>query len=249
MARLRILAALFAVLVGGNALAQAGGNGNGNGANVGKGGFLVNVNAFEQCPAGDFLDSNRHQIAVKANYSGNGTDKTAKTNKIFLKQGDDFWVQDGNACDNGAYFYLPITDANCSNCDGEIVTDPTFTQYEVRARVLGQPGGQVTVTSCVEESSDDAIIADDDTEVAVLCSVGDANIWVADRIVGSGKAQNKWDNVSAQLLTVCVDTVGDGVCDDRIGLFDAVGQDYWWNWDTKGRPHVQLVFVPVQSSN
>ena len=57
---------------------------------------------------------------------------------------------------------------------------------------------------------------------------------------------NRWENVSTQLLTVCVDKSGDGVCDDRIGLFDSSGKDYWWSFDNAGRPHVQLVFFPVR---
>lgn len=215
-----------------------------NGARVGRDGFLLNVIAFEQCPAGDFLDSNRHQIAVQANFTGTGTDKTAKTNKIFLTAGDDFWVRDGNACEGGASFYLPISELNCAG-DCALV-DPTFTQYEVRARVLGQPGGRVTVASCVEESVDDLII-DNDT-VDTLCSV-QSNVWVSTRVVGNGKEQNKFENVSSELLTVCVSTDGDDTCDERIGLFDPVGEDYWWNWDTLGRPHVQLVFVPVQTGS
>jgi hypothetical protein len=244
MGRLHKIAALVAACMAGGALA---GNGNGNGAHVGPGGFLLNVNAFDQCPGGEFLDSNRHQIAVQASYTGNGTDKTAKVNKIFLIPGDDFWVQDGNACDNGAYFYLPITDANCSNCGAETLEEPTFTEYEVRARVLGKPGGTVTVTSCVEEAADDTIIVDDNTDQETLCSVGEGNIWVATRTVGNGKEQNRWENVSKQLLTVCVDTDDNLACDDRLGLFDPAGEGYWWNWDTQGRPHVQLVFYPVKS--
>jgi hypothetical protein len=209
----------------------------------------LNVHAYDQCPGGEFQDSNRHQIAVQNGAAGKGADKTFKLNKIFVKSGDEFWVQDGNACDNGAYFYLPITAANCSNCgiaDGEPL-QPTFTQYTVYARMLGRPGGSVTVTSCVEESADDAIVVDDDTELATLCSVGEGNIYVATRTVGKGKVQNRWDNVSTQLLTVCVDTDADGACDDRLSLFDPIGQDYWWNWDAHGRAHVQLVFRPVQS--
>ena len=85
-----------------------------------------------------------------------------------------------------------------------------------------------------------------------LCSVGTENIWVGTRTTGggSGKTQNRWENVSAQLLTVCIDTAIDVdlECDDRVGLFDAAGVDYWWNWDTQGRPHVQLVFFPVQAA-
>lgn len=209
----------------------------GNGAAVGKGGFLLNVIAFDQCPAGDFMDSNRHMIAVQANYTGNGTDKSSKMNKIFLKAGD-FSVADGNACDDGARFYLPV-EGNCSNC-GDPAVEPTFTAYEVYARVVGKPGGQATVTSCLEYLNTET------NELESLCSVGGGNVYVGLRQTGGGKMQNKWDNVSTELLTVCIDTDGNQTCDQRVGLFDAFGQDYWWNWDTSGRPHVQLVFVPVE---
>lgn len=243
----QLIVALVAAFAAGSVSAEPGGSG--NGASVGNGGFLLNVNTFDQCPGGDFLDSNRHQIAVQNGAAGNGADRTFKINKIFLQPGEDFWVQDGNACDDGAYFYLPITAENCSNCgiaEGDPL-EPTFTQYEVRARILGQPGGSVTVTSCLEEAADDTIVTDDDTDTETLCSVGEGNIWVQTRTVGSGKEQNKWQNVSTQLLTVCVDTDGDLACDDRLGLFDPAGEGYWWNWDAQGRPHVQLVFYPVQS--
>jgi hypothetical protein len=236
---LTIVMALTAACAASGALAQS----NGDGAQVGKWGYLVNVNAFDNCPAGDFLDSNRRQIAVQANYTGNAADKTTKINKIFLRSGTDFWVQDGNACDStGAYFYLPITAANCSNCGDPSVT-PTFTEYEVRARILGKPHSSVTVTSCVEWLVDGMT-------PETLCSVGSGNVWVGTRTTGGGKVQNSWDNVSTELLTVCIDTIpDDGItaCDTRVGLFDPRGQDYWWNWDTTGRPHVQLVFFPVQS--
>lgn len=236
------LFALGAVLAVSAAVAQSGNNG----ASVGSGGYLLNVIAFEQCPAGEFVDSNRHQIAVQSNFSGNGQDKTVRTNKIFLQSGTDFWVEDGNACDDGASFHLPIQHVNCdSSCD---LPDPTFTQYEVRARLVGKKGSTVAVTSCVEETADDSIIVDDDETAGSLCSV-ESNVWVATREVGNGKVQNKFENVSAELLSVCVDTDDDQQCDERIGLFDPRGQDYWWNWDPQGRPHVQLVFVPVQSGS
>ena len=235
-----ITIALIGVFMAGDGSAQN--RDNGNGAKVGKNGFMVNVIAFEQCPSGEFLDSNRHQIAVQANYAGDASNKTIKMNKIFLKEGNDFWIQDGNACDNGAKFYLPIDDANCSPCE---VLEPSFTQYEVYSRVVGKPGGIATVTSCVEFMVEDLVTGEETLET--LCSVSD-NVWVGTRTVGKGKEQNKWDNVSAELLSVCVDTDDlDGVdsCDKRVGLFDSLGEDYWWNWGTQGRPHVQLVFIPV----
>ncbi len=242
MKKLLTVMALIGVLAASQALAQNGGIG--NGAKVRKDAFLLNVIAFNECPDGEFLNSNRHQMAVQATFTGSGRNKAAKVNKIFLRPGDDFWVQDGNACDNGAYFFLPITNANCSNC-GDLTVEPTFTEYEVRARLVGKPGGKVTVTSCVEVIMIDPITFEQTFES--LCSVGNENIWVETRTVGRGKVQNKWQNVSTELLTVCVDTVGDGYCDKRIGLFDTFGEDYWWNWETQGRPHVQLVFVPVRS--
>jgi hypothetical protein len=243
MARLSTLGIPIAIALCVGAAAQAANNG----AKVGNGGFLLNVIAFEQCPSGDFLDSNRHEIAVQASFSGTASNKDIKKNKIFLKAGEDFWVQDGNACDDGANFYLPITSTNCDS--GCAIENPTFTQYEVRARLVGKPNSSVRVTSCVEESTYDSI-TDNDT-VDTLCSV-ESNVWVETRTVGNGKTQNRFENVSEELLTVCVDTdPTDGVeqCDERIGLFDEAGQDYWWNWDTSGRPHVQLVFDPVQSGS
>lgn len=232
--------ALFSVLAMGNAAAQN--RNNGNGAKVGKDGYILQIIAYDRCPSGDFLDSNRRQIAVRASYAGTANNKDVKFNKIFLKKGEDFWVQDGNACDDGANFYLPITDGNCSNC-GDSNVDPTFTEYMVYSRLVGKPGGEITVTSCVEVEMIDPVTGDVTSEE--LCSIGADNILMQTRIVGSGKEQNKWQNVSKQLLTVCVDTDSDNVCDKRVGLFDPYGEDYWWNWGTMGRPHAQLVFVPV----
>lgn len=239
-----ITVTIFAAITMGDVLAQN--RDNGNGAKVGKNGYILNIIAFDHCPSGDFLNSNRRQIAIKANYPGDPGNKRDKKNKIFLRSDDDFRVQDGNACDgDGAKFYLPITDANCSNCgDGDV--EPTFTEYMVYARLVGKPGSGVTVTSCVEVIMNPGTV---DETIEVFCSVSD-NVWVGTRTVGKGKVQNKWDNVSAELLTVCIDTDDtDGVdaCDKRVGLFDSYGEDYWWNWGTQGRPHVQLVFIPMRS--
>ena len=243
MKKLLTFVALTAIMAGGAASAQSGNNG----AKVGRNGFILNVNAYARCPEGDFLDSNRHMIAVQADFTGVATDKASRVNKIFLQSGDDFWVEDGNACDgSGARFHLPITAENCLDCDP--LVEPTFTEYTVKARLVGKPNSRVTVTSCTEMLMEvDGVLVP-----TSLCSVGEGNVWVATRTVGGGdgKTQNRWENVSKQLLTVCVDTsaIPDGVCDERIGLFDSRGLDYWWNWDTVGRPHVQLVFLPVASS-
>jgi hypothetical protein len=215
-------------------------NGNNNGARVGKTGFIVNVNAFETCPRADMAGSQRRAIAVQADYVGTATDQASKINKVYVRSGPDFSVQDGNACDEGgAYLDLPITAANCANCAAATLPAPTFTQYEVRARMLGKPRGEATITSCMEAQ------AVGTGSPMSLCSVGERSIVVGTRNAGDGNAQNPWQDVSEQLLTVCVDKTGDGLCDDRVGLFDSSGQDYWWSFDKAGRPHVQLVFFPV----
>ena len=235
----------FSALATNGALAQSGNNG----AKVGKNGFLLNVNAYERCPSGDFLDSNRHMIAVQANlHRHNATDKTVKLNKIFLQSGDDFWVEDGNACEDGAYFHLPITGANCSNCGDRVAAGTDLHRIRgesPRSRQAGRRSDNYELYGSVHHRSN---YGRGDFRVSVLRRRG--NIWVGKRTTGggSGKTQNRWENVSSQLLTVCIDTDMTLICDDRVGLFDEAGEDYWWNWDTKGRPHVQLVFFPVQAA-
>lgn len=213
----------------------------GNGARVGKTGYLLNLIAFEKCPSGNFAGSNRRAIAVEADYTGNAADRAANVNKIVVQSGADVRVLDGNACDaNGATLQLPVNSANCRNCSSVTLPAPTFRQYEVRARVVGKPAGAATITGCVEMPQIDPVTQ---TETPTsFCSVGQNEIWV-----GTGR---EWQNVSRQLLTVCVDTSGDGVCDQRIGLFDSRGKDYWWSLDNSGRPHVQLVlFAAPQISD
>jgi len=257
MTRMFRLAALpiAAALIAGSALA---GNGNGNsGAKTGKGGFLLNVKAFDNCPAGDFIDTHRHQIAVQADYSldqnGNLAGTIVKTNTIKLTSSGvdgDFQVIDGNACANrgrdGAELMIPIDAGNCADLSGDCtVDDPTFTQYKVYVRMVGQPGGAINVTSCAEET-DDTIFDDNTTDqLNILCSTESV---VEVRETGKGKTQ--FTDYTKELLTLCLDTFDDGNldgrCDERVALFDPRLTYYFWQWDAWGRAHAQLVFKPVQ---
>jgi hypothetical protein len=111
--------------------------GNGNGIPSGQH-FLLNVIGYDNCPDGDFTDSNRHMIAVKASYaydpSGLNKSVTVKTNTIGLVPGSDFAVTDGNACNKGgAQFILPSDVA---------------TTYEVYVKLVGKPGTGIDVTTC-----------------------------------------------------------------------------------------------------
>jgi hypothetical protein len=61
---------------------------------------------------------------------------------------------------------------------------------------------------------------------------------------GNGKFA-KFENVTKQLLTLCLDTDGDTVCDSRYPLFAPELEDYFWQWNTSGKAHAQLVFIPI----
>lgn len=245
--------AVLLMMFAGTTFAQ--GMGMGSGAATGKGGFLLNVVAYDNCPAGEFTDSNRHHIAVQADYqldqSGNLAGTIVRTNTIKLTSsgvGGDFQVLDGNACadrgKDGAEFVMPI---DVNNCDADCpVEDPEFTQYRVHVRMVGQPGGSINVTTCAEET-DDTIFDDNDGDTGdlnILCSTESV---VEVRETGNGKM--RFIDYTKELLTLCLDTFDDGNfdgnCDERVALFDPRLTEYFWQWDTWGRAHAQLVFKPV----
>ena len=106
MKKLLISAVLASTLIAGGAMA-------GNG--VGPGGFSLEIIAFENCPGGDFTDSNRRMIAVEANYQFIDGDMKSNQHHTLVKnlirnntislvpapEGESFHVLDGNACGSG----------------------------------------------------------------------------------------------------------------------------------------------------
>src|SRR5262245_43874991 len=197
----------------------------------------------DHCPAGDFEGSNTHRIAVRANFSDLDKVKGAdpanliRQNDIMLApapaEDPSFRVLSGNACLNGtAKFQLPTNPCSVDlSTPCSLDTDPTFQNYQVVARLVGKPGSGVKVTTCATDTETNQIV----------CST---ESWVSVRASKNGPP--KFTNVSKQLLTMCVDTTADFVCDMRIALFAPQLQDYFWNWDTTGKPHAQLFFVGSQ---
>jgi hypothetical protein len=55
----------------------------------------------------------------------------------------------------------------------------------------------------------------------------------------------KWSNVTKQLLTICLDTTGDGICDTRAFLFDNAAVNYMWQYDNFGNRLMKLRFYPI----
>lgn len=229
-------------------IAQAGG---GNGLPSGPR-YMLNVIAFDNCPAGDFTGSNRHMIAVKANFtpddSGVLTTTQAnklvsdmvKTNTIALTEGPDFQVLDGNGCSKqGAEFMLPADPFTCPENDPICLnTDPTFQEYQVYVRLVGKPNTGIGVTTCASET----VVVDEGTGATqdiIACSTENVV-----KVRATGKGSMKFADVSKELLTILVDTDGDGVVDTRYPLFDSAPNNYFWQWNTQGKAHAQLVFIP-----
>jgi hypothetical protein len=222
--------------------------------------YMLNVIAFDNCPAGDFTDSNRHMIAVQANFDPYSTDPTkpltgtqagklvsqfVSTNTIALTPGNDFQdiqVLDGNACSKGGAelvlptnpYTCPLNDPNCLD------TDPTFQEYRVFVRLVGKPKTGIGVTTCAtQEVVTDPVLGT--TEDIIVCSTENVV-----KVRMTGKDRERFEDVSKELLTICLDTdlIPDGKCDVRYPLFAEQLSDYFWQWNTSGKAHAQLVFIP-----
>lgn len=214
--------------------------------------YMLNVIAYDNCPNGDFTNSNRHMIAVQASYQNDPRGQTwaavSKTNTILLTaspQEDTFQVIDGNACNKGgAEFMLPANPFDCDcgteglppcdydspeSCTGENVY---FQEYLVFVRLVGKPNTGINVTTC---AVDPALDPD-----AIVCSTENV---VKVRMTGKGKMV--FDEVTRELTTLCLDTDANGTCDKRVGIFDADYYNYFWQWNTTGKAHAQLVFYPI----
>src|SRR5919204_5686308 len=139
--------------------------------------------------------------------------------KINLSAGD-FQVLDANGTDGTAAFQLPNPDPTGSGT----------TSYSVYARALGKPGGSAKATSCVTDALGDTYCS---TENVVL-------------VRSSGKS--KFTNVSKELLTLCLDTNGDGVCDTRTSLFSDSTSSYFWSYDNNGLKLAQLRFYELPTT-
>jgi hypothetical protein len=197
--------------------------------------FNLEVIAYDpnNCPSGD---PSGHRIAVKADVNDlakvKGADPSTliRQNDIMLTEGP-FQVLSSNACKNGtASFQLPANP--CSDIGTSCSLDnPAFQNYEVYGRLVGKPGTGVNVTTC----------ATDTTTNIIVCST---ESWISVRASGKNGSP-KFTNVSRELLSLCLDTDGNGKCDQRIALFSGGLEDFFWNWDTTGKAHAQLFFVAL----
>ena len=189
----------------------------GNGAGgVGSGGYQLNLIGMDK---NDKLTNdeknNGHRIFVPID----------GPTKILLYQGP-FAVLDSDATDGTGKFQLPYP-GDCSSLD--------FTQcdlnYDVYIRVLGKPSdANYTIVTCVDFNKDGVVDECSTESVAVPSANG-------------SKGGAKFTNVSKELLTVCIDTDDDGICDLRTEIFDDANAQYLWDVDANGHRIAQLRFI------
>ena len=142
------------------------------------------------------------------------------TAKILLSERD-YSVLDANGTDGIAAFQLPAPDTANSG----------ITNYSVFIRGLGKPGGTATMSSCITDGTD------------TYCSITQ-NIYVSLAAHGNN---NKFTNVSKELLYVYADTDGDGKV-ERIPLFSDPLYTYYWDYQNTGLRLAQLRFYDVSTN-
>jgi len=166
--------------------------------------------------------SNRHTIFAPLN--------TVKGNvdcRILLTNGGTtfgFQVVDGFCLDGDASFILPDPDPNNTG----------IAEYQVWLALAGKPGGGSNLTTCKVDT-----VTNED-----VCSLENTITLTGNRDPG----KPRWVNVTKQLLTLCLDTDADNVCDKREFLFDDKNTQYLWQYDNFGNRIAKLRFYPVQQS-
>src|SRR5262245_24594085 len=183
--------------------------------------YSLEIIAHDTCPAGTFDNSNRRAIAVKADFSKIASNQDiqnlTKVNSIFLTPSTDgtFQVLDGNACDSdGALVQLPET---------------VSSTYELWVRLVGQASSKIDVTTCATPLGSSTIICSTDHFA---------------RTRMTGKGQPVFTNATSQLLSINNPLLAGTTCGTSTEpLFAGCLDNFFWNWDTTGRPHAQVWFV------
>jgi hypothetical protein len=156
-----------------------------------------------------------HRIFVDLGRKG-----TPANTKIMLKEGDDFAVLDCDGTDGEAKFQLPNPDPGNTGT----------TVYSVYARALGKPGGAAVMFTCATYIDPETFVAEEVCSLATLELNAHGN-------------NNKFENVSKELLYIYVDLDGNGVA-ERYPLFDEALEDYFWSYNNEGLKLLQLRFYP-----
>jgi hypothetical protein len=183
--------------------------------------YNLNIIGVANPKTADMTDTSGHSLFVPL--EGN-----AKILLALAPQEESFAVLDRNGTDgNGAKFQLPAADP----------LNTGTTQYSVFARPLGKPNGKAKMTT----GATDPTTLEDVYSVCVLD-------------LERTKGRQKFENVGKELLYIYayiyagpgpdgeVGTADDEYSFQRVPLFDAALQDYFWSYDNDGLKLLQLRF-------
>jgi hypothetical protein len=238
MRMITVMAALSTLMTS-SALAQTG-----NGAPSGPH-YTLNIIGVdpEKAKKTDMTDSNRHTIFVALGAKGGGVET-----KIYLGASEDFVVCDGNGFDaahdctntlvspaDGAVFGLPcntnLTDPDGTLGGGTLVPcDVNETAaYQVWARALGSPKGkpQSTTTTCATDYATNTVWCSEESMVLVR-----------------ERGKSVFKEYTNELTSILADIDGDGDL-DRVALFAAGLQDWYWGYVNEGVKLAQIRFYWV----
>lgn len=146
--------------------------------------------------------------------------------RILLSPGP-FDILDANGTDGVASFQLPDPDPDNN---GE-------TWYGVYIRPKGKPFTGMNLTTCASGDFDNDPLTPDEE----LCSLEVA-------VLVRGKGKPSVQNVSKELLSLCVNTDDDVQCDERIFLFDDRAHDYLWSADNSGLRNAEVRFLEIKQN-
>lgn len=208
-------------------------NGAPNGAH-----YNLNIIGVDNPKTTTLTDSQRHTIFVAL-----GNKNTGVETKIYLTQGD-FTVCDGNGFDAaydcngdpvggntggmGAVFQLP--------CNSYATADYDCTgysqDYTVWIRVLGKPGGSITMTTCTYDKEFNMTYCNSEQHVGIVS-------------LKRSNGQQTFKNVTNQLTTVYASLDG-GLTYHTYPLFYPGFEEWWWSYVNKGVRLAQVRFYVVQ---
>jgi hypothetical protein len=119
------------------------------------------------------------------------------------------------------------------------LNEPTFQEYWIFLRELGKPGGTGQLTTCgIDEGADETPGNNDDE---VVCSS-------ENELLVRETRKSTFRNVTKELTTLVLQVDTDGDLDletIRIGIFDPLLYEYFWDYDNNGLRLVQMRLYAV----
>jgi len=191
--------------------------------------LVIHSRPYDKCPTSGFDGTNRRSLVVasldgwdgESNPHGNNLPDPSDFNDILLTANDsldDFWVEDGNACDDDPAI-VSLPNAVASN-------------YDLFIKLIGKPDEATAASLCAD------LYLSDEWD-GFYCNTGSVKV--------RSKGNNPYINVTDELLwltNIDCDGTGDAYQTGDVPLFDSCLQDEFWDWSTTDKAKSIIIFVP-----